>query len=101
MYQTTHDFSGGRSLQLTIVEALAVAENVSRTKVRPLYQSVETDSLESLFAHAESRDATLCVTFDVAGRCVEVDSDGRVAVYEAEGESDEAGEDCRAERPRA
>lgn len=106
VYQTTHDFSGPRSLQLTVVEALAVAENAPRTEVSPLYESVEPDSLESLFAHASSRDATLCVTFDVADHRVEVDSDGRVAIYEAADESDgdesdDDTEDRRAERPRA
>ncbi|NHN58662.1 MULTISPECIES: HalOD1 output domain-containing protein [Halorussus] len=121
LYRTTHDFSDGRSLQLAIVEALAATENAPRTAVRPLYLSVETDSLESLFAHAEARDATLDVTFDVEDYRVEVDSDGRVAVYEADGEGVEFGEgegceagengidvdesdgtgDRRAERPRA
>ncbi|WP_435178604.1 HalOD1 output domain-containing protein [Halorussus sp. AFM4] len=89
VYQTTHDFSGPRSLQLTLVDALAVAENAPRTEVRPLYESVEPDSLESLFAHASTRESTLRVTFDAGSRRVAVDSDGQVEIYEADGESED------------
>lgn len=81
-YQTRHDFSTPKSLHLTVVESLAAVEEASPTEVDPLYDAVDTDSLERLFAHATARESTLSAAFPVRGWTVTVHSDGRVLVHE-------------------
>lgn len=90
-HQTRHDFSTRESLHLTIVEALAAVEDVPETEVDPLYDAVEPDSLERLFAHAAAREWALSVTFAVGKRSVAVHSDGRVLVHDCEPTHEETG----------
>lgn len=81
-YQTRHDFSTPEHLHLTIVEALAAVEDVPQTEVDPLYDVVEPESLERLFAHADARESALSTAFSVGKWSVTVHSDGRVLVHE-------------------
>ena len=83
-YQTRHDFSTSGSLHLTIVEALAAVEDVPQTEVDPLYDVVEPESLERLFAHAAARESALSTAFSVGKWSVTVHGDGRVLVHECE-----------------
>nr|WP_205410978.1 HalOD1 output domain-containing protein [Halorussus sp. JP-T4] len=79
-------------LSRTVYRALADAEGVDPTDLDfELYRNVDVDALDALFRHASSRPPSSAsdprdgwsFSFCVAGYQVAVESDGRVAVYEA------------------
>jgi hypothetical protein len=67
---------------IAVVEALAAARNVAPADVRdPLYDSVDPDALDRLFAYGDAADAADgTVAFSVGGRTVTVHSDGTIVV---------------------
>lgn len=67
-----------------VVEAVADAEGVEPTDLRPLYEVVDPDALDSLFRERLGRGepALGLITFQYQGYRVQVDEDGRVTLVE-------------------
>lgn len=66
------------SLSDAVVDALADAEDVDPLELEPLYEVIDPDALDSLFAPADDDERAGRVQFRTAGYRVEVTSTGRV-----------------------
>ena len=77
-HRTTHDPTEGISLSVTVVTALSEALDVEAMAVDPLYWSIDTDALDSLFV-PDGTDSTE-LTFVHDDCSVTVRGDGAVLV---------------------
>lgn len=82
--ETTHDFRRGRSISTTVVVAMARASETEPNDLPPLYEAVDPDALDAVFAAQgdQSRRTGVTVTFPYAGHEVSVRGDGEICVYE-------------------
>lgn len=78
IYETNFEFEGSKSPAEAVVEALAAAEDADPTGFRPLYHTIDPESLNRLFDTDESTQRVLC--FDHAGWTVIVRGDGVVVI---------------------
>lgn len=74
-----YDLDPGESPSVAVVSAVATSTGRPTTSLEPLSRTIDTDALNALVAHADSR--AVSVTFDYAGTTVTVDATGRVVVY--------------------
>ena len=83
LYRAKHDRDRDGPLSDAVVEALAAVENVEPDELDlRLYDSVDGDALDRLYAVSAERAERLHVTFTVADYEVTVHADGRLAVRE-------------------
>lgn len=61
-----------------VIEAVAEATDSVRTELRPLYEVIDPDALDSLFGSSRAR-TTATVTFRYGGCSVTVHTDGETA----------------------
>ena len=74
-----------------VIEALATVSETDPSEAPPLYETLDLDSLDTLFRHPEEMRIPGEVTFPVQEYLFVVSSDGWLAVYEADvATSDEA-----------
>lgn len=74
-----------RGINAAVLEAVARAAGVQALELPPLYDAVDPDALERLFAGVagETRVGSLCVQFEYAGYVVTVRGDGEVTARRA------------------
>lgn len=66
---------------VAIVEAIATAEGVTPTDLAPLYETVDADAIDRLFADRNAgEDPSLVLQFDLGPWTVVVSDDGTVRV---------------------
>lgn len=77
---TTIDPQGQESVSTTVVHALADAKEVDPLELDPLYETLDPDALDALFAPVEGSESGRHgkVSFTTNGYEVEVTSTGRV-----------------------
>jgi hypothetical protein len=81
LYRTEYGRERDGSISGTVVGALAAVENVDSENLDVgLYDSIESDALDTLYRTAAERSERLHVTFTIGAYEVTVEDDGRVAV---------------------
>lgn len=82
--RTTHDFQRDRSISTTIVIAMSRASETEPNDLPPLYEAVDPDALDAVFASPGKQPGRTDVTvrFPYAGHEVSVHGDGEICVYE-------------------
>ena len=76
--------TGTRKPTTAVVEALATAAGIAVTDMNPLYEAIDTDALDQLFAdHRGAADATAVLGFQVDTWNVFVRADGKIRVCDA------------------
>lgn len=84
VYTVEHDFEGDRSLSTTVITAIADVADEQPLDLPPLYDTIDPDTLDSLFSPNEGGgDVPDHIGFTHAGCTVAVHSDGKVIVEEA------------------
>jgi hypothetical protein len=79
-----HDFEGDQLLSTTVISAVADATGVQPLDLPPLYETIDPDTLDSLFRQTtESGGVPDHIAFTHAGCTVTVHDDGTVIVEEA------------------
>lgn len=81
---TTYEREGYQTLSMTIVEAVAEAEGVHPTDLPPMYEIVDSDAVDRLFANYEEgteSEAVLSFTHDHWN--IFVRGDGEIRVCDA------------------
>ncbi|MFD1599316.1 HalOD1 output domain-containing protein [Halobellus rarus] len=81
--KVVYTHSDGESPSHTVVEAVAEATHTDPTRLRPLYEVVDTDALDALITGDSERPRApdgLSVTFRYEGCDVAVYGDGRTVV---------------------
>jgi len=69
------------SLTVAIVSAVAESKGVAPVDLPPLYNAIDVDALSALFAPTSSEDRDSGqASFEYAGRAIDVNADGTVAV---------------------
>ena len=83
-------FGGNRDRppSITIVEAVAAAEGVAPTELDSVYDTINSDALDSLLADQD--DGSICVNFGVNGWNVFVRGDGALRVCDPDLQTDPA-----------
>jgi hypothetical protein len=82
------EFTTAESPSEVLVRLLAVAEDVEPTALPPLYDAIDPEALESLFAApGTAGEADLSVEFAASGYRVHVTNDGSIVLL-ADGGSD-------------
>ena len=73
-------FGGDRDRppSITIIEAVAAAEGVVPTELDSVYDTINSDALDSLLADQD--DGSICIKFDITGWNVFVRGDGAIRV---------------------
>ena len=86
--RTRRSWTGPRSMSTRVIEAVAAAEGVDPADLESLYEHLDPDALDALFAPtATGRDRdTGSVTFRLADRRVSAYSDGTLFVGPIDGE---------------
>ncbi|MFC5972906.1 HalOD1 output domain-containing protein [Halomarina salina] len=80
-HRVTHEVGGPASLSVTVVSAVSEALDADVTAVDPLYESVDPDALDSLFASATAGNrSTTRICFAHDGCSVTIYGDGEVLV---------------------
>lgn len=84
LYQAEYDPSDRETLTESIIEAVATVEEIPPLELRPLYETVDIESLTNLMTHAtsDSRNSTVSVEFTLEQLLVVVKSSGLILVYE-------------------
>lgn len=85
-YEVSYDPADVESLSATITEAVEAMTGTDATTLRPLYEVVDSEALDALFAPTRTGsacDRTGVVTFSYEGFTVRVFADGRVVVAPA------------------
>lgn len=83
LHETEYDQDGNSSISDAIVEALAEVESVEPENLSMrLYDSVDSDALDSLYQTAVERPERLRVAFTIDSYEVVVEDGGRVLVRE-------------------
>lgn len=72
---------GANSIAVTIAEALAKELNCSVYELDPLYEVIDTDAVEALFAE-DTLDTSVKISFDYQDRRVVVTSEMNVCIEE-------------------
>lgn len=82
--QTTHDFRRERSISTTVVVATARASETEPNDLPPLFEAVDPDALDAVFASRgdQPRRRDITVAFPYAGHEVSVSGNGEICVYE-------------------
>ena len=76
--------TGTRKPTTAVVEALATASGSEMTEMTPLYETINTDALDQLFADRHgAADATALLSFQVDTWNVFVRADGEIRVCDA------------------
>jgi hypothetical protein len=90
-YRAVHDWSENRALSTTVVLAVRRVLETPETELPPLYEHVDPDALDSLFASINSEQvrADGRLTFPYAGLLVAIEADGAIRLSTS---GEEAGE---------
>ena len=86
-YHAEHDWRTDRSLSSSVIEAVSRATGTAPDRVRPLYEVIDPDALDRLFAPTDRRPGrppTTVVSFRIEGCTVTVDGGGRITVLPAD-----------------
>lgn len=78
-YQTHHDWEGDGTVALSVIEAVAAVSGTEPTEFEPLYNAVDPDALNKLFASFQTRSEGL-VSFTLDGYDVTVASSGEIEI---------------------
>jgi hypothetical protein len=79
-----HDFEGDQLLSTTVISAVADANGVQPLDLPPLYETIDPDTLDSLFRQTtESGGVPDQITFTHSDCTVTVHDDGTVIVEKA------------------
>lgn len=76
------DWTEGNSPSVAVVEAVAALHDDHADGLPPLYRYVDTDSLDTLLDHQQSRSVEGLISFEYDGHRVILASDGDGRVYE-------------------
>lgn len=76
----------GRPIGEVVVETVARVEGVRPDELAPLYDSLDPDALDSLYAPAIDPEQALCVTFAYAGYEVVIEDGDVVTVRQSTGD---------------
>lgn len=80
-HRTRHDFEGERRLSTSVVQAVATALATDPLSLdERLYDVLDPDALDRLFATDGRSDGPQSLSFELAGCAVTVHGDGRIAV---------------------
>lgn len=81
-YRTVHDWSENRSLSTTVVHAVERVLGTPGAELPPLYEHVDPDGLDSIFASVQSDHVRTegRITFPYAGLRVMIQADGTITL---------------------
>lgn len=81
VYDTQYDMESAVTPTEAVVEALTAVENVGPQELDPLYETIDGEALDRLFAHAdETGESPAILSFTVDGWNVFVSGDGQIRV---------------------
>lgn len=78
------DLTGPRRPSTAIMDAVATAADRSPLEIEPLYDTIELEALDRLFAHAGEAGSGLALEFPVDEWDLLVTGDGQVLVFETD-----------------
>src|SRR6056297_3597792 len=82
--QTTTSTFGGTPVSVAVVEAIAEDRGIDPLDVEPLWNAVDSEALDRLFANSATTDGgQLSVSFRFDDRLVTVDGDGTITTRPA------------------
>ncbi len=81
-YAVEHDFEGDQLLSTTVISAVADSAGVQPLELPPLYETIDPDTLDSLF-RPSTGDGPDHISFTHVGYAVTVYGDGTVVVEDA------------------
>ncbi|AXR79166.1 hypothetical protein AArc1_2854 [Natrarchaeobaculum sulfurireducens] len=74
------------SMVQAIVRALSTTKDVPVTELDSLYESINTEAVNSLFGHAETRHTAICLEFTHQDHTVTVTQSGAIYVRSSDDE---------------
>lgn len=82
-YRVVHDWSGDRSLSTTVIHAVQRVLNTPAEELPLLYEHVDPDGLDRLFAPVQSDQGRTDgrITFPYAGLRVMIEADGTITLF--------------------
>ncbi|MDS0473593.1 HalOD1 output domain-containing protein [Natrinema sp. 1APR25-10V2] len=85
--QTQFELTGTQRASSAVIDALAAVSDTSPLEMQPLYETIELEALDRLVGHLGTADSGVALEFRVDEWDLIVTGDGRVLVFETEGQN--------------